>query len=188
MTPFDFVVAFLSFIYTLALTHLLLSVARMVRFRRKIRFSIPHLLWMLCAVTVLVGNWTGLWDLHATREFTLGTITIALFFAIVQYVFCALVSPEFDEHDGFDLTAFHRTQYRTWAVASFALMAAALVINVSVTGLGLNWVAENALVLAMMLCAIAVYVTPNRIVQIVAPLILLGLLIAAPILYSPVIK
>jgi len=37
--PFDFIILFFSFIYTLALTHLLFAVTRMVRHRRMLTFS-----------------------------------------------------------------------------------------------------------------------------------------------------
>jgi hypothetical protein len=42
MHAFDFIMLFFSFIFALALTHLLLAVNAMIRRRRKIVLSLPH--------------------------------------------------------------------------------------------------------------------------------------------------
>jgi hypothetical protein len=47
--PFGFVILFFSFIYALALTHLLPSVTSMIRYRSKVTVSAPLLVWMLVA-------------------------------------------------------------------------------------------------------------------------------------------
>ncbi|QIK96772.1 hypothetical protein G7076_10305 [Sphingomonas sp. HDW15A] len=62
MSPFDFIILFFSFVYVIALTHLLFAWTRMIRYRRKLVFSLPHLLWMLVAVGYLTANWLSLWD------------------------------------------------------------------------------------------------------------------------------
>jgi hypothetical protein len=48
--PFDFVITFLAFIYALALTHLLLAAAHMIRHRRELIFDWAHALWMAAAL------------------------------------------------------------------------------------------------------------------------------------------
>ena len=53
MNPFEFIILFFSFIYTLALTHLLFAWTRMIRHRRQLVLSWPHLLWMLVALGYL---------------------------------------------------------------------------------------------------------------------------------------
>jgi hypothetical protein len=57
LKAFDFIILFLSFIYTLGLTHLLLAATRMIRHRRTVIFSWPHALWMVAALGMLSGNW-----------------------------------------------------------------------------------------------------------------------------------
>ena len=43
MRPFEFIILFFSFIYTLALTHLLFAWTRMIRYRRTLILS-----WRTC--------------------------------------------------------------------------------------------------------------------------------------------
>jgi hypothetical protein len=72
--PFEFIILFFSFIYTLALTHLLFAATRMIRHRRELVFSWPHALWMLNALLLLVGNWMSLWDFHRQKTLSLAVI------------------------------------------------------------------------------------------------------------------
>jgi len=64
LRPFEFIILFFSFIYTLALTNLLLAMVQMVRHRRQITFPWPHALWMATAMLILILNWPGLRDIH----------------------------------------------------------------------------------------------------------------------------
>jgi hypothetical protein len=88
--PFEFIILFFSFIYTLALTHLLLAAARMIRRRRSLVFSWPHALWMMNALLLLMS-----------LPVILGG------FALVgaMYLICALIAPDFEDRDDLDLRA-----------------------------------------------------------------------------------
>ncbi len=68
---------FFSFIYALALTHLLLAVNAMIRYRRKIQFSAPQAIWMFDALLAVSINWISLWDFHEVREISLEAIARA---------------------------------------------------------------------------------------------------------------
>ncbi|MFX4501401.1 hypothetical protein ABTA59_19515, partial [Acinetobacter baumannii] len=74
MHPFEFIILFFSFIYTLALTHILFAATRMIRHRRQLVFSWPHALWMANALVFLAANWLSLWDLHESKTLTLEAI------------------------------------------------------------------------------------------------------------------
>ncbi len=65
--PFEFYILFLSFIYTLSLTHLLFAATRMLRHRRDLKLSWPHALWMATVLIVVFANWIALWDFHGMR-------------------------------------------------------------------------------------------------------------------------
>lgn len=161
MGPFEFIILFLSFIYALALTHLLLAAARMVRFRRRIRFSGPHALWMLVALLSLAGNWLSTWDFHSQRRLSLATIGLAIFFAILNYLLCALVSPEFDDAEDFDLRRFHEREGPTYIGARLVLGLAAMAVNFAAASeLGLkSWAEQNiGIVLVLALCTLALLV------------------------------
>src|SRR5438045_2063200 len=107
MHPFDFIIVFLSFVYALALTHLLFAATRMIRHRRELIFSWPHALWMLAIALTLGANWLSLWDFHTLQDVDLVTIVAGLAFSTVQYFVCALVSPDFEEGETYDMRMFH---------------------------------------------------------------------------------
>jgi len=185
MRPFDFVISFLAFIYALALAHLLLAAAHMIRHRRELIFDWAHGLWMVAALGYLWGNWISLWDVHALTTFTLTAITIGFVFSIIMYLVCALVAPRLDVEDGLNMRIFHATQGRTYIGAFVVLFAASILINYfGGTGLNvLNWMHENLVVIAMLPVAVAAFIWRTRWVQVGAPIVLLGLLVVYMVLF-----
>ena len=67
----------------------------MIRHRRTIVFSLPHVLWMLTALLLVVTNWLSLWDFHNLTTMPQATIAAGFGFSVLSYFFCALVSPDF---------------------------------------------------------------------------------------------
>jgi hypothetical protein len=185
MRPFDFVITFLAFIYALALTHLLLAAAHMIRHRRNLVFDWAHGLWMAAAFVLLWANWISLWDFHTLDTFTLATIAIAFLYSIIQYLVCALVSPRLDGDDGLNMHVFHETQGRTYIAAFVMLIGVSIPINYF-AGSGLNvqnWAKENAVVIAMLPIVIAPLLWRARWIQIGTPIVLLALLIAYMLMF-----
>src|SRR5439155_3591875 len=126
MTPFEFIILFFSFIYTLALTHLLFAWTRMIRHRRQVIFSWPHFLWMLVALGNLSINWISLWDFRSARGLALATIASGFLLVIVNYFVCALVSPDFGEGETYDIKHFHACEGPTYIGAMLALVVVAI--------------------------------------------------------------
>jgi hypothetical protein len=71
LRPFDFIILFFSFIYALALGHLLLAATFMIRYRRRIAFSLAHAIWMFDALLFLTANWISLWDFHTAAAISI---------------------------------------------------------------------------------------------------------------------
>jgi hypothetical protein len=185
MRPFDFVITFLAFIYALALAHLLLAAAHMIRHRRDLVFDWAHALWMTAALAFLWANWISWWDVHALTTFTLATITLGFLFSINQYLVCALVSPRLNAEDGLNMRVFHETQGRTYITAFAVLIGASILINYF-GGFGLNvlnWMRENIVVIAMLPVAIAPLLSRARWIQIMTPIVLLALLVAYMVMF-----
>ena len=189
MRPFEFIILFLSFIYTLALTHLLFAATRMIRHRRSLVFSWPHALWMVNALLLLTGNWLALWDFHRMDAIPLAIIATALLLVGIQYFVCALVSPDFEEGEAFDLGAFHAREGRTYTVGFLVLSLVALGVNAAAgTGAGVQkWADQNAIVLAMILPILVSLFIRARWAQLGAPLVLGGLMISYLVIYYPVL-
>lgn len=128
MRPFDFIILFFSIVYALALTHLLLSVTTMIRYRGKVMLSDPLLVWMLVALAFLVINWLSLWDFHELQTVTIWPIAVLFVFSINVYLVCALIAPSFERDEDFDLRTFQDRQ-RTAYLAAFASLGIPLFVK-----------------------------------------------------------
>ncbi len=93
MSAFEHVTALLSFVYALALTHLLARIAELIVARERVKFSGLLTLGMVNAVLMVFVNWLSLWDLRSVTNWDLASIAIQFLFAVSVYVICALVGP-----------------------------------------------------------------------------------------------
>jgi hypothetical protein len=187
--PFDFIILFFSFVYALALTHLLLSVTSMIRYRSKITFSGPPLVWMFVALAFLVINWISLWDFHDLQTISIWPIATLFVLNVNVYLFCALISPEFKSDDDFNLRTFQERQRTAYLSAAASLVVVALIVNVAAgAGLGVQkWAQENAIVLAMIPAVGIPLLVKRQDVQIVAGLALIVLSLAYLAVFYPVL-
>lgn len=189
MGPFEFMILLFSFIYTIGFTHLLFAMTRMIRHRRELIFSWPHFLWMLVAFINQSANWIALYDFHRFERLTLPTIATGLLLTVIGYLECALVSPDFEGGESYDLRAFHDQESVTYIGIVLILVIGSLVANY-LAGAGLsvqNWGAQNALVLAMLPLPILALIIRKPWVQVAVPLLLLVLVSAFVVLYYPVL-
>ena len=187
MGPFEFIIAFLSFIYALALTHLLFAWTRMIRHRRQLVFSWPHLLWMLAAFSNLGANWLSLWDFRRVKSLSITAIAAVFVLVVINYFVCALVSPDFEEGETYDMKRFHECEGATYIAAFLALIIASILINLF-AGAALNvtnWWNENALVSAMLIAPIAALLVRRNWMQVLAPAVELALAVAYSVIYYP---
>lgn len=171
MKPFEFIILFFSFIYTLALTHLLFAWTRMVRHRRRLVFSWPHFLWMVAALANLSANWLSLWDFRSEARLSIATIASGFVMVVVNYFVCALVSPDFEEGETYDMTQFHQREGTTYIAAFLLLITTAIALNF-LAGAELNvmnWSNQNMIVIAMLLPIAAALAIRRSWVQLLTP-------------------
>lgn len=189
MGPFEFIILFLSFIYTLALTHLLFAATRMIRHRRDVVLSWPHSLWMITALANLVANWLSQWDFRDMQSLSLGTIAAALVFAITNYFVCALVSPDFESGETYDMREFHQQEGRTYISAVLALVICALVENFAAgEALGVqNWADQNWVVALMIIPPVVALTVKRTWAQVASPIAFIATAIAYCVIYYPVL-
>jgi hypothetical protein len=190
MKAFDFVLLFFSFVYALALTHLLMATTRMIRYRSSIVFSAPHALWMLVALVLVISNWISLWDFHTVTKITAAAISVGFAFSILVYLACALLSPDFDKDGTLDLREFHERQGATYMGAMFVTLIASIVVNAAAaSSMGIqSWGSENTLVIIMVVPMVAAFFVRKPWVQVLAPLVLAALMTAYIFVYYPVLK
>jgi hypothetical protein len=189
MSAFEFIIIFFAFVYSLALAHLLFAWTRMIRHRRQITFSWPHLLWMLVAMFLLAVDWLSTWDYRRFDKLPLVEISSAFLFVVLNYFFCALVSPDFEGGETYDLERFHSTEGRTYILVFFATVTIAIVENflagekLGITKQG----AENALVLFQLPLSLLPLFVKRAWVQIVAPAVILMTVVAYGAMFYPVL-
>ncbi|MXO75788.1 hypothetical protein GRI40_11225 [Altererythrobacter aerius] len=67
MTLFESIFAFISIVISLALTHLIAGVVRLVRLAERNRISLIHGCWLWLAFVLVIGNWARLVGCRTTR-------------------------------------------------------------------------------------------------------------------------
>ena len=177
MNAFEHVISLLSFVFALAITHLLLTVAGFVRSWERVRFSGPHALWLLNALIATLANWLSFWDMRTLSVWSIGTILLTFLLAFVTYLQVALVCPEIPAEGEIDLRKFHEEQSRRYIGAFVVTCVVALIANV-IFGDGLNiseWSGQNVAVVPMLVVSLPPLFTRNRIVQIASPVALMAI-------------
>jgi hypothetical protein len=175
MSAFEHVIVLLSFVYALAIAHLLLTVAGIVRGWNRVRFSWFHAYWMLNALIVLVVDWISFYDLRQIKGWSMPVIFMTIFIALIEYLQAALVCPEIPPEGPIDLAVFHNSQSRRY-IAAFGLSAAdALIANIVLGGaFSISaWMMQNLAVLPLLLIATVAAIWRNRVVDIAAVVLLL---------------
>jgi hypothetical protein len=190
LAAFDYLITFFSFAFALAMTHILYAVVRMIRHRRELTFSWEHALWMANALLLLLSNWLSLFDFRGQQSFDLDNMATLFLLVVAIYFACALASPDFEDREDYDMTAFHRREGRTYIGAMAALILLALIANIDATDEGVSlWGAENRLVVWMVPVTILPMIfRDNRWIQLACPIIFIGLNLAFMIIFYPVIN
>jgi hypothetical protein len=122
VTPFEFVLAMISVITSLALVHIVTGVVGLIRHHDRHDFSGVHAIWVLIAFLLIVSNWASFWPLRTGTWSSLPVFT-ALITMILLYAFAALVMPETAIGKPVDLSTFHEREGRRYIIAH-ALFAA----------------------------------------------------------------
>jgi hypothetical protein len=73
---FEHVTILLSFVYALAVSHLLTSATELMWARDRVRVSWLQVVWMLNALLILFENWIGIWGLSALKQWDVAEVTI----------------------------------------------------------------------------------------------------------------
>ena len=94
MGSFDFVLVLLSFVYALALGHVLSRVGGLLIGRDRVRFSGLLALAIVNAVAQVYVDWLAMWDFRSLAEWDLLTVTLFFLSSLLLFLMCAAVAPE----------------------------------------------------------------------------------------------
>jgi hypothetical protein len=185
MTPFEHVTALFSFVYALALTHLLARIAELIVARDRVKFSGLLALGMANAVLLVFSNWLSIWDLHTIKSWDLFSIAIQFLFAIAIFVICVLVGPKVPDEGTIDLEEFfwrHRRYFYGAVVTCVFLSLIANLAFLQTTNASL-FVRENLINLPMFIPTMLGLLSGKRWVQWAAGLCFLAMIIGYTVVF-----
>lgn len=119
---FEHVTVLLSFVFAIALSHVLTSTTELIWARHRVRFSWLQALWMVSAVVSIVINWIALAPLNSIKNWTPLEIMIQFVPAIIQYYTCSLISIRPKEDGVVDMPAFYEQERPSIFTVYSALM------------------------------------------------------------------
>src|SRR5262245_31498866 len=170
MHAFDYLVTLFSFVFALAIAHVLATVGDMVVASRRLTFSWLNAGWMLTVLLAVIAWWLGIWDLR--RQQSWPTPTIAFFFtaACGLYVLARIACPRIPVEGPVDLRDFHRTEGPKYMIGFGAFSVFTIATNTSfglvngATSSGGSWLSQNAAVIPMTIAAfVAGFITDRRV-------------------------
>jgi len=153
---FEHVTVLLSFIFAIAITHLLTSATELVWARDRVRFSGLHALWMFIALETLLIDWIGYWELSTIKHWSVVEVVIQFVATTIQYFTCSLLSLRPAEEGTVDMAAFFERQRRPVFMAFIGLILVSMFQNYwdrdTATSAGpMVWIYADLLVGSMLL-------------------------------------
>jgi hypothetical protein len=175
---FEHILLFLSFIYAIAITHLLSTTTELILKRDRVRLSGLLIAWMVEALLLLVTNWLSAATLAGVAHWTVAKALREFFTAGVQYFTCSLVCVRAEGDGKIDMPAFFERQRPVIVGSVLALAVLAALGNylerpndsLALSG----WFGQDLEIAPMMLVMAAALVSKARWVQWTAALTVLA--------------
>lgn len=104
MTLFDFVTVMVSMILALSLGHVLDGIAHLYKTRGRVKWHLPHTLWMAAIVLTLINHWWALWDFNDIN-WNYASFLYILIAPVTLSFAVNLIAPERSGDDAYDLEA-----------------------------------------------------------------------------------
>jgi hypothetical protein len=174
MHAFDYLVTLFSFVFAMAIGHVLATVGDMVVASRRLTFSWLNAGWMLVVLLAVIAWWLGIWDLR--KQGSWPTVTIGLFFcaACGLYVTARIACPRIAPEGHVDLREFHLREgpkymigYGLFSVFTVGTNTYFGMANGATSTAG-SWLSQNAAIVPMAIAGFAAGMLPDRRVQATA--------------------
>jgi hypothetical protein len=178
MHAYDFILVLFSFVYAAAVTHILSTAGEIIIASKRVRLSWFNAGWMLAALLFTCAWWIGLWDLHTTTVWSIGSIAFYFSMAAGIYLNARLVSPRIPETGEVDLRAFHADQGRKYLVSFAVLYAVTVYVNAALGpgGSAAQWPAQNMVIAPMTVATIiaAIFIRQTWVQALAVAIQILG--------------
>lgn len=163
MTTFEYVSVLLAIVISLAFTHLVMGMVRLIQ-SKGVKLSFVYLGWIGLLLFFCVDYWFSIWHARSADIWTLGFVAFLLLMITVLYATCGFAVPEAAVSDGVNLDEFHRNNRRKYLGALFVYTALGFVGNFIIASLQLAMLVSIA---QLVLIGIA-WTWSDRRVQIAA--------------------
>jgi hypothetical protein len=131
VSAYDHIMVLLSFVYALAIAHLLSRVGALLLARKRVRFSGLQALAMFNAGSQPFLNWLVSRNTHGVAVWSLADITLSFLFAVTNFLVCAAAAPEMPAEGPVDLEAFYWENRRLFWGLLLLMFVAALAANLA---------------------------------------------------------
>ena len=125
MDAFNYLSVLLSIIIGLGMTQILTAAGGLIRYRARVRFYWPSLLWALTVLAIYVQMWWSTFGLRTLHNWTFASFSLVLLEPICFYLMAALVLPEGIEATGVDMREHYFEQHQ-WL---FGFLFATVVVS-----------------------------------------------------------
>jgi hypothetical protein len=172
MTAFEHIATLLSFVYALALAHLLSRAGELIIARERVKSSGLTTLGMVNVGLLVVFNWIDTWNLRSVSVWDIASIIIQLALATSIYLAGVLISPKPAEEGVLDMDAFFWKQRIYFYAAIVAVLVFSMLANMDFlksADMG-RFLRENAYTLIFFIPTIGAMIFSSRWVQWLAGL------------------
>lgn len=135
MRPFDYLSVLFSIVISLAITHVLVGIAQMIRVGVR-NFSVPLAFWVLFVLFQCIDYWFSLWHIREETRWPFAYVIYLLVSAAVIFVTARLVVPADHGEEPVDMAGYFEVNRRKIAaVLTFGLLESQIT-NLTVPGFG----------------------------------------------------
>jgi len=103
---FEQVDVFMSFVFALAMTHILSTVTELILARDRVIISGPFAIWMFNAIILLLTNWLALGNFREVTHWTPASVMMLFVIALTLYLICATMAIKVRDKESVDMPAF----------------------------------------------------------------------------------
>lgn len=129
MTPFGYLVVFLSLVLALSVTRILTGLGQLLQAARRdgdLRLHWVHLAWVFTVLLILINYWWTIFQLRGREQWFFFEFLALLLAPILFYLQAVVLFPEPGRlEEGFDFRRYFYDQHRVF----FALMSAMAALN-----------------------------------------------------------
>ena len=187
MTIFEYILVLLSMVLGLAVTQLASGVGELLRSRHRVTWSLPYALWLAFSFLAIMDLWTSGWLLRNSTRWTLWSIGLLLGSALSVYLAALWLIPRDIGDEDIDLGTFLLQERRYFLGALLAYSAFGIMANLYLFPNGyFDW-ATYATAAPVTATLALPWWSPNRWVQLIAPIAGLTFVVTYFAVYFPTI-